>query len=198
MLQGSFVMELAASFNATTSRSFKKLPKVVRVVYPTKENVFNAHGGPLYGGGCLPYSRRTSEKQPWLPKIMCKWESDSIHRSKAMPHIKSYTKLNGFCAESKVGRQRPRAAFFLLTSANLSKPAWGSLNKSEDKLFIQSYEAGVLLLPKFTHGLSKYSYSVTAEGPAKPAELVLPYDLPLSEYDTNDEPWVSDFLIDMI
>ena len=198
MLEGSFVMELAASFNATTSRSFKKLPKVVRVVYPTKENVFNSYGGPLYGGGCLPYSQRTSEKQPWLPKIMCKWESDSIHRSRAMPHIKSYTKLNGFCAESKAGRQRPRASYFLLTSANISKPAWGSLNKKEDKLFVQSYEAGVLLLPKFTHGSSKYSYSVTAEGPEKPAELVLPYDLPLTEYDANDEPWVGEFLIDIV
>ena len=37
----------------------------------------------------------------------------------------------------------------LLTSANLSKAAWGKLNKAKNKLHIMSYEAGVLLLPKF-------------------------------------------------
>ena len=197
-IEGSFLMELSASLNATTLRSTKKLPKWVRLVYPSKENVLNAYGGPLYGSGCLPYSQKTSDKQPWLNKVMCKWESDLINRTKAMPHIKTYTKLNGFCAHTKTDKERPKASYFILTSANLSKSAWGSLNKTEDKLFIQSYEAGILLLPKFTHGESHYSYSVTAESVDKPAELVLPYDLPLTEHDSNDVPWVSECLTDYI
>ena len=168
------------------------------MVYPTKENVFNAYGGPLYGGGCLPYSRKTDIKQPWLKKNMCQWDSEEIHSTRAMPHIKTYTKLSGFCIESKNEKQRPKASYYLLTSANVSKAAWGSLNKTEDKLFIQSYEAGILLLPKFTHGSSHKSYSVTAEGPTKPAELVLPYDLPLTEYESNDEPWTMENLTDLL
>ena len=192
-IESSFLMELAASFNASTLRTTKKVPKTVRVVYPTKENVFSAFGGPLYGGGCLPYSSKTSVKQPWLRDVMCLWESETIFRTRAMPHIKSYTKLNGYCSQGKASKTRPTASYFLLTSANLSKAAWGSLNKSEDKLWIQSYEAGVLLLPRFTHGLSHQKYAVTAESATKPAELVLPYDLPLTEYQPKDVPWVTDY-----
>ena len=94
--------------------------------------------------------------------------------------VKNNEKLNGYCSQGKASKTRPTASYFLLTSANLSKAAWGSLNKSEDKLWIQSYEAGVLLLPRFTHGLAHQKYAVTAESATKPAELVLPYDLPLT------------------
>ena len=139
MLQSSFLMELATSFNASSLRSTKNVPNNVRMVYPSKKNVFDAYGGPLYGGGCLPYSQKTNMKQPWLKKVMCTWESEQIQRTRAMPHIKTYTKLSGFCVETKTDRQRPKASYYLLTSANLSKAAWGSLNKTEDKLFIQSY-----------------------------------------------------------
>ena len=196
--ENSFLMELATSFNASTLRSTKCVPKNVKMVYPTKENVFDAYGGPLYGGGCLPYSRKTNIKQPWLKGKMCQWESEELHRTRAMPHIKSYTKLNGFCVRTNTDRQRPKASYYVLTSANVSKAAWGSLNKAEDKLFIQSYEAGILLLPKFTHGASNSTYSVTSEGPTKPAQLVLPYDLPLSEYEPKDEPWVMETLADLL
>jgi hypothetical protein len=37
--------------------------------------------------------------------------------------------------------------WFLLTSSNLSKAAWGSLVKSGSQLMIRSYELGVLFLP---------------------------------------------------
>lgn len=42
--------------------------------------------------------------------------------------------------------------WFVLTSANLSKAAWGAFNKGSKldlPLRIMSYEAGVLFLPKF-------------------------------------------------
>ncbi len=37
--------------------------------------------------------------------------------------------------------------WFLLTSENLSRAAWGSLQKNETQLFIRSYELGVLFIP---------------------------------------------------
>ena len=37
---------------------------------------------------------------------------------------------------------------FLLFSANLSKAAWGTLEKNGQQLMIRSYEIGVLFLPK--------------------------------------------------
>lgn len=37
----------------------------------------------------------------------------------------------------------------LPSSANLSKAAWGALEKNGSQLMIRSYEIGVLFLPKF-------------------------------------------------
>jgi len=188
----SFVKELAASFNAISSRTSKQYPKNIKVIYPTRTNVFDAYGGPLYGGGCLPYSRNTHSKQPWIRKFMCKWNSDKINRTRAMPHIKTFTKISHFNDEND--QSIAQASYYVLTSANLSKAAWGSLNKTEDKLWIQSYEAGVLLLPQFTHGMSKHSYSVSVKDQAQFGDLVLPYDFPLLDYEANDEPWVMECL----
>lgn len=68
-----------------------------------------------------------------------------------MPHIKSYT---------RVSPDNKMAAYFLLTSANVSKAAWGSLNKGNRALRIMSYEAGVLFLPKFIVSIIAIAYSL--------------------------------------
>ncbi|KAL9665794.1 hypothetical protein QQ045_000115 [Rhodiola kirilowii] len=54
----------------------------------------------------------------------------------AMPHIKTFARYKG-----------QELAWFLLTSANLSKAAWGALQKNNSQLMIRSYELGVLFLP---------------------------------------------------
>ena len=107
------------------------------VVYPTEENIRTSSQG-WGGGSCLPYNSNTHAKQPWLQRHLHEWRSGV--RSTAMPHIKSYTRLN---------EDASAAQYLLLTSANLSKAAWGQLQKQGSQLFIRSYEAGVLLLPKF-------------------------------------------------
>lgn len=40
-----------------------------------------------------------------------------------------------------------RIAFLVLTSHNLSKAAWGTLQKGDTQLYIMHYELGVLLVP---------------------------------------------------
>lgn len=72
------------------------------------------------------------------------WSAVHSERNRAMPHIKSYLRLSP-CAT--------KAAFFLLTSANISKSAWGTFNKGNRALRINSYEVGVLFLPKFIVGV---------------------------------------------
>lgn len=60
--------------------------------------------------------------------------------TKSMPHIKSY------CRYSERGMY-----WFCLTSANMSKSAWGSFNstnKLEAILRVNNYEVGVLWLPR--------------------------------------------------
>lgn len=56
-----------------------------------------------------------------------------------MPHIKTYCRISP---------DHKHLAWFLLTSANLSKAAWGN-SKTAGKNYVMSYEAGVLFLPKF-------------------------------------------------
>lgn len=115
------------------------------------------------GGCCLPYSDKTHQKQTWLKNYMwylfnyilnsivdltfifnklinSKWSSNSRKRTKAMPHIKSYCRVSPCCTEM---------SWFLLTSANLSKAAWGRQMKSDRSNYIISHEAGVLFLPQF-------------------------------------------------
>ena len=75
-------------------------------------------------------------------------------------------------------------------SANLSKAAWGSLNKAGDKLHIKSYEVGVLFLPKFVTGKSVFSLK---SGDSEP-KFYLPYDLPLQKFGPSDSPWLYDYL----
>ena len=64
-----------------------------------------------------------------------------------MPHIKTFLRHRG-----------SDVAWFLLTSANLSKAAWGSLQRNDTQLMVRSYELGVLFLPSLVarHGLGEH------------------------------------------
>uniref|UniRef100_A0A182MYE1 Mitochondrial genome maintenance exonuclease 1 n=1 Tax=Anopheles dirus TaxID=7168 RepID=A0A182MYE1_9DIPT len=131
--------EIMASFRRDSAPvGIRRLPGF-RMIYPSFSNVRQSHDGML-GGGCLPYGKSTHVKQEWLKAYLHQWSSRTRHRNKAMPHIKTY------CRWSHRGLY-----WFLLTSANLSKSAWGVYNKTgrfEKPLRINSYEAGVLFLPK--------------------------------------------------
>ena len=148
--------------------------KDVHVVYPSKKNVLDSVDG-IFGGACLPYRRNVNIKQPWLRDYLCQWKSDKFSRTNVMPHIKTYAQV-----------ENDKANYVLLTSANLSKAAWGKLNKNRDKLNIMSYEAGVLLLPKFVNSEEYFDL--------KQDEFILPYDLPLKKYSDSDTPFFMDDL----
>lgn len=69
------------------------------------------------------------------------WKCNSRNRSRSMPHIKTYCRISSCCTEM---------SWFLLTSANLSKAAWGrKLKSNESANYIMAHEAGVLFLPQF-------------------------------------------------
>jgi len=61
-----------------------------------------------------------------------------------MPHIKSYTRISP---------DLKSIPWFVLTSANLSKAAWGVQRNNH---YIMSYEAGIIFIPKFI--VSTYYY----------------------------------------
>lgn len=153
-----------------------------KMIYPSYSNVKNSYDD-LLGGGCLPYRRAIDVKQPWLKNYLFQWRSNNRNRTRAMPHIKTY------CRWSDKGLY-----WFLLTSANLSKAAWGSLNKSSklgSTVRVNNYEAGVLFIPEFVTGTEVFPLQNQENG-VKP--FPMPYDIPLVPYVTEDVPFVMDYL----
>lgn len=153
-----------------------------RLIYPSFNNVSNSHDG-LLGGGCLPYGSDTHQKQPWLQEYLYQWRADCRYRSRAMPHIKTYCRWTN-----------KRLHWFMLTSANLSKAAWGTFNKTakvSPPIRINNYEAGVLFLPKF---ISKTDYFSMDQSDKSTPVFPMHYDIPLKKYAVDDTPFLSDLL----
>ncbi|XP_027361209.1 tyrosyl-DNA phosphodiesterase 1 isoform X2 [Abrus precatorius] len=82
-------------------------------------------------GSAIPSPQKNVEKV-FLKRYWAKWKADHTGRS-----------------------------WFLLTSANLSKAAWGALQKNNTQLMIRSFELGVLFLPSLfkRHG---FAFSCTS------------------------------------
>lgn len=99
-----------------------------------------------------------------------------------MPHIKTYARY-----EDK------KLFWFILSSANLSKAAWGAMSKTKTNpsFRISNYEAGVLFLPKFVTN-SPY-FSMDELDTSTPLFPPL-YDTPLTKYSLDDTPFLSDVL----
>jgi len=85
----------------------------------------------------------------------------------------------------------------LVTSANLSKQAWGEATNSAGDIRVSSYEIGVLVWPELFGEKAKmvptFKSDTPPVGSEKAREIVIaarmPYDLPLVPYGKEDEPW---------
>uniref|UniRef100_A0A8C5EGC7 Tyrosyl-DNA phosphodiesterase 1 n=1 Tax=Gouania willdenowi TaxID=441366 RepID=A0A8C5EGC7_GOUWI len=132
-------------------------------------------------GGSLPYSIQTAQKQLWLHSYFHRWKADSTGRSHAMPHIKTYMRASPDFSE---------LAWFLVTSANLSKAAWGALEKNNTQIMVRSYELGVLFVPSAfnmeTFPVDKNPFPCSSSVSGFP----VPFDLPPTCYSPKDQPWI--------
>ncbi|XP_030340577.1 tyrosyl-DNA phosphodiesterase 1 [Strigops habroptila] len=155
----------------------------IQLVYPTVDNVRQSLEG-YPAGGSLPYSIQTAQKQLWLHSYFHKWSAEVSGRSHAMPHIKTYMRSSP---------DFQKIAWFLVTSANLSKAAWGALEKNGSQLMIRSYELGVLFLPS-AFGLDKGYFhvkgKVLSESDNPATYFPVPFDLPPEQYGSKDQPWI--------
>ncbi|XP_053459848.1 tyrosyl-DNA phosphodiesterase 1 isoform X3 [Nycticebus coucang] len=153
----------------------------LHLIYPSVENVRTSLEG-YPAGGSLPYGIQTAEKQNWLHSYFHKWSAETSGRSHAMPHIKTYMRPSPDFS---------KIAWFLVTSANLSKAAWGALEKNGAQLMIRSYELGVLFLPS-AFGLEsfKVKQKFFSSNKEPMATFPVPYDLPPELYGNKDRPWI--------
>ncbi|CAI9087769.1 OLC1v1021938C1 [Oldenlandia corymbosa var. corymbosa] len=134
-LDEKWMAEFAASMSAGISEDRKPLGLgEPLIVWPSVEDIRTSLEG-YAAGNAVPSPVKNVEK-PFLKKYWAKWKASHTGRCRAMPHIKTFLRYNG-----------QNLAWLLLTSSNLSKAAWGSLQKGNSQLMIRSYELGVLFLP---------------------------------------------------
>ncbi|KAK7899179.1 hypothetical protein WMY93_020032 [Mugilogobius chulae] len=174
---------LAAEFQRTLTtlgRSSLRSDPPLYLLYPSVEDVRTSLEG-YPAGGSLPYSIQTAQKQLWLHSFFHRWKADTTGRSHAMPHIKTYMRVSPDFSE---------LAWYCITSANLSKAAWGALEKNNTQMMVRSYELGVLFLPSAynmkTFPIQRNPFPVSSPSTGFP----VPFDLPPSSYTSKDQPWI--------
>ncbi|XP_037102468.1 tyrosyl-DNA phosphodiesterase 1 isoform X1 [Syngnathus acus] len=165
---------------ATVGKSALRPNPPVHLLYPSVEDVrMSLEGYPA--GGSLPYSIQTAQKQLWLHSYFHRWQADSTGRTHAMPHIKTYMRASPDFTQ---------LAWFLVTSANLSKAAWGALEKNNTQVMVRSYELGILYVPSAfnmkTFPVRKNPFPVSSSSSGFP----VPFDLPPTRYTSKDQPWI--------
>ncbi|RCV13336.1 hypothetical protein SETIT_2G338100v2 [Setaria italica] len=174
------------------------------IVRPTVEDVHCSIEG-YAAGSCIPSPQKNVGKD-FLKKYWSRWKADHVGRCRAMPHIKTFTRYSG-----------QNIAWFLLTSSNLSKAAWGALQKNSTQLMIRSYELVYYSCPQTLQSVPQFSCTernasnrdglalgktiktklVTLcwkgdeekEPSTKTVRLPVPHQLPPRPYGTEDVPW---------
>ncbi|KAJ3022246.1 tyrosyl-DNA phosphodiesterase 1 [Thoreauomyces humboldtii] len=154
------VNELGISFAAGRNQQALAPQPRVKLVFPSVENVRTSYEG-WAAGGAIPFQSQNWKKQhAWMRPMLCSWVAETTGRYRAMPHIKTFTRLNPDTGD---------VAWFLLTSSNLSKAAWGSMEKQDTQLMVRSFELGVLIAPemwkvKFVYPVETFFNVLTLRG----------------------------------
>ncbi|XP_041792246.1 tyrosyl-DNA phosphodiesterase 1 [Chelmon rostratus] len=175
---------LAGEFQRTMTtlgKSSLRSDPPVHLLYPSVDDVRTSLEG-YPAGGSLPYSIQTAQKQLWLHSYFHRWKANTSGRSHAMPHIKTYMRASPDFTQ---------LAWFLVTSANLSKAAWGALEKNNTQVMVRSYELGVLYLPSAfnmkTFPVHKNPFPASS---SSSSGFPVPFDLPPTCYSPKDQPWI--------
>ncbi|KAL1841984.1 hypothetical protein VTJ49DRAFT_6227 [Mycothermus thermophilus] len=188
-----------------------------KVIFPTADEIRRSLDG--YASGGSIHTKISSPQQTrqlaYLRPIFCHWANDSgssagdsgseinydnkeldAGRRRAAPHIKTYIRFAGGS-----GSDTPTIDWALLTSANLSKQAWGEAVTSAGEVRVASYEIGVLVWPGlYGEGATMRATFRTdsledeaggGESKAAVVALRMPYSLPLRPYGKTEVPWVA-------
>lgn len=115
-------------------------------------------------------------------------------RQRAAPHIKTYMRYN----------KEKTVDWAMVTSANLSKQAWGEPAKPTGEMRISSWEMGVMVWPELygegsvmvgTFKTDTPSLECVKDLDARSCKAVVgvrvPYSVPLQRYGPNEVPWVA-------
>lgn len=142
---------VAASDSANVSISDSGTP-TFNTIFPTAHEIRTSLDG--YASGASIHMRLQSAAQQkqlayMLPEL-CHWKTFSSPspagrlrkacRGPAAPHIKTYIRFRD--------ESRKEIDWAMVTSANLSKQAWGEMENKSGEVWIQSWEVGVVVWPE--------------------------------------------------
>ncbi|KAG9247035.1 tyrosyl-DNA phosphodiesterase I [Calycina marina] len=187
---------LETSSNLTSKGKF-------HVIFPTADEVRRSLNGYISGNAIHTkiQSKQQIQQLTYLKPLLCHWAGDrgqppasgssvpvsDAGRKRAAPHIKTYIRFTDIT--------RTAIDWMLVTSANLSKQAWGDTVNSEGNVRVCSYEIGVMVWPELFGNGAKMVPTFKTDTPVNGNEegLVIgarmPYDLPIVPYGMDDEPW---------
>ncbi|KAK0627520.1 tyrosyl-DNA phosphodiesterase I [Immersiella caudata] len=177
-----------------------------KIVFPTTDEIRKSLDGYASGGSIHTKTQSAQQKKQleYLRPMFCHWGNDSaegkelgegvavkeVGRKRAAPHIKTYVRFGE--------REGERIDWALVTSANLSKQAWGEARGNSGEVRIASYELGVLVWPGLyaEDAVMKASFlqdtvADKGEGSGSVVSLRIPYNLPLQHYAKHEVPWVA-------
>ncbi|XP_072032076.1 tyrosyl-DNA phosphodiesterase 1-like [Amphiura filiformis] len=181
-LCAEFLQSMTATKGASAS-FVRDDNRMLKLIFPSRDNIRTSLEG-YPAGGSVPYSIKTAMKQKYFNTFLQQWKARKRGRSRASPHIKTYSRLSPDSSS---------IPWFLVTSSNLSKAAWGALEKNASQLMIRSYEIGVLFLPQHFEPESKFfAVGEQTSSSDKQLEFPLPWDVPLVPYTKEDRPWIWD------
>ncbi|KAI2621252.1 phospholipase D/nuclease [Hypoxylon sp. NC1633] len=175
-----------------------------KIIFPTPDEIRRSLDGYASGGSIhMKTQSSTQTKQlQYMRPILHHWANDcekgtiaegpvqDSGRNRAAPHIKTYIRYN----------DNKSIDWALLTSANVSKQAWGEAASSTNQTRIASWEIGVLFWPGLFADDAKMVGTFATDVPAvedvKDGDgllvgLRIPYSLPLQRYASTEDPWVA-------
>lgn len=192
------------------------------IIFPTPVEIRASLDG-YAAGGSIHIKLQSAQQQKqleYLHPLFCHWTAPSpapssniatqrhgkALRGPAAPHIKTYVRFSD--------NDHKTIDWAMVTSANLSKQAWGDVVNKKDEIWIQSWEAGVVVWPALFDNANEAGSGIMVptfakdmpgpddapddkEGGKKKIERVgknvvgfrMPYNLPLTPYAAEDRPW---------
>ncbi|XP_066257445.1 probable tyrosyl-DNA phosphodiesterase isoform X2 [Euwallacea similis] len=102
----------------------------IKCIFPSERNVEHGICG-RNGAGGLFYVENNPPM--WFKQYLFHWKADQKHRTRAMPHIKTYCRISP---------ELDKIGYYLLTSANLGPGAWGMRHFTIKDYNAISYEVG--------------------------------------------------------
>jgi len=199
-----------------STKAFGKAP-IRRIMFPNVDEVRRSHDG--YASGSSIHTKILSKTQAkqvdYLHPLLCYWAGDAdgqrpttegtpireAGRRRAAPHIKTYVRF--------ANKDMKQIDWAMVTSANLSTQAWGTLPNKDGEIKISSYELGVVVWPALfdeadaghsagqTKGVMVPTFKQDTPSPHEAAAadasrvigFRMPYDLPLVRYADEELPW---------